>query len=461
MATVTAFIRPLPAKDEEGEIKKDKAGKTIPRYPNKPINVRFRFSDGRLPDGIQLFHKSELSVTPERWDESQQKIKARCIMDNSEKNKFDADVNDRKKLINKIYDEKGRALTSELLEIEIDKALHPENYETPKQTFFETFEEFLEKHKLSDVRRKNYRVIYRCLKRFELYVQKTISRRKNFALELDGVTSETLQQFSNFLKNEHVHLKELPELYKQFPEYHEQKPRGQNTINDILKKVKTFFIWCIKNKKTDNNPFGDFKIEGCVYGTPFYITIDERNHLYKLNLTDRPELETQRDIFVFQCLVGCRIGDLYKLKKENVINGAIEYIPRKTKDSKQERLRVPLNNIAKEILEKYADIEEDTLLPFISQQKYNEAIKKAFTSAGITRNVVVCDPLTRDSIIRPINEVASSHLARRCFVGNLYKQVKDPNLVGALSGHKEGSRAFARYREIDEEMKSELVKMLE
>ena len=71
-----------------------------------------------------------------------------------------------------------------------------------------------------------------------------------------------------------------------------------------------------------------------------------------------------------------------------------------------------------------------------------------------------------------INEVASSHLARRCFVGNLYKQVKDPNLVGALSGHKEGSRAFARYRvtdgvaeanakEIDEDMKRDLVSMLE
>ena len=67
----------------------------------------------------------------------------------------------------------------------------------------------------------------------------------------------------------------------------------------------------------------------------------------------------------------------------------------------------------------------------------------------------------REAEQRPIWEVASSHLARRAFVGNLYKQVKDPNLVGALSGHKEGSRAFARYRDIDEDMKNELVKMLE
>jgi len=52
-------------------------------------------------------------------------------------------------------------------------------------------------------------------------------------------------------------------------------------------------------------------------------------------------------------------------------------------------------------------------------------------------------------------------MARRTFIGNIYKKVKDPNLVGALSGHKEGSKAFNRYREIDEEMKKELVSMLD
>jgi len=334
---------------------------------------------------------------------------------------------------------------------------------TPKieftQTFFETFDEFLEKHPLSPVRLKNYRVIYRCLKRFELYTRENCN--KNFVLEIDNVASDTLQSFSDFMKMEHVYFKEFSELYKLFPEYREQKQRGQNTINDALKKIRTFFLWCVKNKKTGNNPFSNFKIEECRYGTPFYITIDERNHLYKLDLTDFPEFERQRDIFIFQCLVGCRVGDLYGLKKENVINGAIEYIPGKTKDDKQETIRVPLNTTAKEILKKYADLKGDTLLPFISQQKYNEIIKKIFLLAEITRSVVISDPVTRDGVIRPINEVASSHLARRCFVGNMYKKVKDQNLVSSLSGHKPNSREFARYREIDEEMKQELVNSIE
>jgi hypothetical protein len=75
--------------------------------------------------------------------------------------------------------------------------------------------------------------------------------------------------------------------------------------------------------------------------------------------------------------------------------------------------------------------------------------------------VTIINPTTRDEEKKPLNELASSHLARRCFVGNLYKQVKDPNLVGSLSGHKEGSKAFARYREIDEDMKKELINLLD
>lgn len=84
-----------------------------------------------------------------------------------------------------------------------------------------------------------------------------------------------------------------------------------------------------------------------------------------------------------------------------------------------------------------------------------------FLAADLTRSVVVFNPSTSEEEIRPLHEIASSHLARICFIGNLYKQEEDPNLVGVLSGHKEGSRAFARYREIDEDMKRDLVRMLE
>jgi hypothetical protein len=34
-------------------------------------------------------------------------------------------------------------------------------------------------------------------------------------------------------------------------------------------------------------------------------------------------------------------------------------------------------------------------------------------------------------------------------------------MIGMLSGHVEGSKAFARYRTIDDDMKQNMVKMLE
>ena len=60
-----------------------------------------------------------------------------------------------------------------------------------------------------------------------------------------------------------------------------------------------------------------------------------------------------------------------------------------------------------------------------------------------------------------LRQVASSHMARRVLFGNLYKEVKDPNLIAKISGHVENSRAFSRYRDIDEEMTKEVILKLE
>lgn len=76
--------------------------------------------------------------------------------------------------------------------------------------------------------------------------------------------------------------------------------------------------------------------------------------------------------------------------------------------------------------------------------------------------VTVLDTKTRK---RPhknhLTRLQSSHIARRTFVGNLYAKVQDPNIVGSLSGHVEGSRAFARYRKIDDEIKTDLINSIE
>lgn len=151
-----------------------------------------------------------------------------------------------------------------------------------------------------------------------------------------------------------------------------------------------------------------------------------------------------------------------RLTKSNVIGKAIEYIPTKTKGEKQNVIRVPLNERAFTLIEKYKgkDIKA-RLFPFISAQKYNNSIKEIFLLCGVTRMITTIDSITGKEVQRPINEVASSHMARRTFVGNLYKKVKDPNLIASMSGHAEGSKAFNRYREIDDDLKKEIISLID
>ena len=226
------------------------------------------------------------------------------------------------------------------------------------------------------------------------------------------------------------------------------------------KILRTFFLWAINNEYTDKNPFRKYLIKTEVYGTPYYLTLAERKQLHKADLSAHPHLERQRDVFIFQSVVGCRVSDLWSMTKANVVNGFVEYIAREAKDNRPVTVRVPLNDVAKSILEKYKDLLGMQLFPFTSQQQYNRDIKIMFEMAGLDRIVTVINPKTREEEKKRLCDIASSHLARRTFIGNLYKETPDPNIIGKLSGHKEGSRAFARYRDIDDDMLTDLVSKL-
>ena len=295
-------------------------------------------------------------------------------------------------------------------------------------------------------------------------------------ISLDDVTGDTLRDFARYLQEEHTFYRidtdeegkrkveftnpRFKRAFQEVPESRLPSARGTNSVNTILRRFRTFYHWAEDQGITENYPFRKYKIPQAVYGTPYLLTLDEVKHLFHFDLTDKPRLAVQRDIFVFQCMIGCRVSDLRNLTKDSVINGAVEFIPRKTKEGQPVTLQVPLNSISCSILERYKDMPGKKLLPCISDQKYNYAIKELFTVAGLTRIVTVMDA-SHNEMKRPLNEVASSHLARRTLTGNLYKIYKDPNLIGKLTGHVEGSTAFARYRDIDFDMKKEMVSSLE
>lgn len=439
MASVKAFIRTSSKKAET-------------------VKVRFRLSDGR---DIQLFHKSEIEVEPDHFDAKNQIIKAKVIYQPDKRLIFDNAVADRKKLIREIY-QKTPGITSKILDEKIDQVLHPEKYiqveDNKPKTFFDVYDLFVANYRGTERMKQHYRSVKRILQRYELFKQK---HNPLFAFTFESIDPELVRDIEYFIHIEHTLFEKHPDIYLAVPDSRPPKQRGRNRTNKILRYLRTVVLWAMEEKQTTINSIPKFNIEQEIYGTPYYITIDERNHLYNFDLSARPQLAIQRDIFVFHCLIGCRVGDLLKMNKNNIIDNAVEYVPRKTKEGRPVTVRVPLNTTAKEIINRYANHEGDSLLPFIAEQNYNLAIKDMFAATGLKRMVTIINPTTGDEEKRPLNEIASSHLARRTFVGNLYKKVKDPNLVGALSGHKEGSRAFARYREIDEEMKIDLVNLLD
>lgn len=375
-------------------------------------------------------------------------------------------------------------VTREWLEKLIRRTLRPKTttVEDKKIGFFPLTDEYLVTHKLSESRVKHFNVLVRTLKRYELY--RKLSNRR-FVLDVHTVSPTTLDDFGAFLMKEPEIFDEHPELYDEVPYARPKvrknlpvkrgpylnaagetvipgrpKERGMNYVSDMLIRLRSFYVWLNDNGHTSNDPFKQYKIAEIVYGTPIYITTDERKQLVEADMGDDKQLETQRDIFVFQCMIGCRVSDLYKMTYANIIGDCIEYVPRKTRDDRVVTVSVPLIGAAKELIRKYLDENRGTLFPFISEQKYNVYIKAAFRKAGLTRMVTTIDQRTRQNVQVPICDLASSHMARRTFIGNVYKSVKDPAIVGAMSGHKDGSRAFARYRDIDMDIKRDAVSVL-
>ena len=348
---------------------------------------------------------------------------------------------------------------------QIDDFINPHDDEVdsdesePKQlSFFDLFDIFLEKREISQGKKNQYKVFRRILQRYEMYKQLLDPK---FKLSLDTLDGNGIEEIGDYIKKEYKLLEKFPNIIEAVNESRQPVPRGQNTVNGHYKKLKAFVRWAIDKEYTTNNPFRKFKIPKDIYGTPYCLTLEDLSQLEKADLSKRPGLAVQRDIFVFQCCIGCRVSNLKELTMANVINNEIHYIARKTKDGNPKTIKVPINKTAQAIIERHYDLKRKELLPFISDQNYNEAIKEVFKLAGLTRNVVVRNSLTGEPEIRPLNEIASSHLARRTLTNILYKKYKDQSLVSSITGHAPNSSAFARYRDIDEDMRREMVSILD
>lgn len=412
--------------------------------------------------GIDLKVRTEIEVVGEFWDcDNNSYAKTRKFEKCLRIKTNDLVAHIMETINDEFYDEsmKGTADADWVRGI-VERWLYPKPSITP--SLAERIEQYAMEHPMADSTAYNYQMTAKKVRRYDAY-QRDIDDKTGFALKVETITVEELEDFRDFLINEHLLYEELPEFFAQFHIKVQDIPKqlSQTRVGNIMTHLRIVQHWCNNMGYSNNKSCDEFSIPQPTFGTPFYLTIEERNKVFAADLSYRPSLILYRDLFVFQSLVGCRSGDLFRFTKDNVQGDMLIFIPEKTKNRNPTPVEVPLSGKAKGIIAKYDGMEgKGKLFPKRDMTHYNNGIKDILRDLGIDRPVTILNKYTKENEQKPIWEVASSHMARRTFIGNLYKRVKDPSLIGSMTGHVNGSRSFERYRAIDDEIKQELVNMI-
>lgn len=435
--------------------------------------VYFRLRDGKKDMKVA----SSLRILPEFWDSVNYRYKKATPTDivSAEVQKdFNEKISLVLRTLNEQYNEGKDYLWFATTINDIENVVRPEstNQEPIKivqkptgkteKTMLEYFQIYMDTSNFNDWHRQSQLAVMRKVARFEAWLQMT-EGNKDLKLYLPFFDKQGTQTYLDYIEHESELREEHPEHFAQFDLYadHNIRPISKNTLTCSAKRLFMFLNWCVTNGYMEQKDYNNVTIDQEVYGTPFYLTIEERDKVLNYDFSYDSRLDYHRDKFIFQCLVGCRHNDLATFTWNHIVDGFIEYIPHKNLlHGKTDLVRCPLCDKAKEILDRL-----DPTMPYLfvkyCEENYRRDIKKILKAAGIDRLVTILDPKTRQPVQKPIYEVAASHLARRTFIGNLYKQVHDPALISSLTGHAEHSKSFERYRAIDDDIKRDILKFIQ
>jgi len=269
-------------------------------------------------------------------------------------------------------------------------------------------------------------------------------------------------------------------------DYLGDKGEQPSTIKKRFVVLSSLFNWSKKNNFTDLN----FKPISFTYDNDkdvIYLNRDEVLQLYnfkefnfespnhteyttyyiKDNLKSGKTVtytnyEVYRDMIVFGCGLGCRYGDLVKLKLDNYqftedrSKGFFVFRMEKSRVAKQ--VKVPLNKLTFEIWKKYSKNKSraDYLFPRTSTGKpiYNEKVNKNIKVIGeiVKLNRLVSKPrftihgqvIDGSDVRRPLHEFLSSHIMRRTFIREGLENKVPTHILMSMSGHTT-EKVFRKY----------------
>ena len=401
---------------------------------NIPIYLDFNFNGKRL----QYF--TGFRTDSNKWDDGIEKTKdgipsrKRLHSGKAKRNTNDSsEINiGLTALSNKLHDicETAKALKIPLTVEYLRNELKNDPTKKRSVNIFEAFDIYIEEKKNKDSENtiKKYRSTLNHLKDF-------CGKRTN--IDFQDFSFAFLERFKGHLIKEAGHT--------------------HNTVVKYTKAIKSFGNWANDRGYNPNPDYVKFKIEGEKEPAIIYLTWQELMNLYKLKVSSEP-LKQVRDVFCFGCFTGQRYSDIANLKPEHIVNDIWINAPIKSHNTKP--LYIPLNNYAKEILNKYKDLPSGKALPVISNQKMNDYLKDLGEEAEFFSNVTIYRFKAGERIENTLKkfEVLTTHIMRKTFVTNALSLGMQTATIKEFTGHK-SEKDFNRYLAVITEDKIKAMNM--
>jgi len=370
-----------------------------------------------------------LSINPNKWDAKNECVKLKAVMDEELRSNINKQLAEFRLFLTRKYMEEKELWYDGWLKdsmrsffgiTENTRESSPEKYKSA-EPFFKLYDKFVTQKDIGKTSKQHYLSLRERLLRFELYMREVKGNRL-FRLNIHTFSVDDFLEFSDYVINEYNFTKLYPKLFEAVPfsKYCKPRPMGVNSMIGSQHYLHSFLKWCYSHQLTTNHSYMLFDIKTRNYGTPYFLTKEERDTLAACDFfeTAFPEkYDMERDTFIFQCLVGCRISDLRSMTRDNIHGGFLEYIPKKTMKHDARTVRVPLIPQALALLDKYKGrkFKDGGLFHFYQFTCYEEDLKKIFKIAGLDRMVTVKDSLTGKEAQKPLYLLASTHLARFIF----------------------------------------------
>lgn len=219
---------------------------------------------------------------------------------------------------------------------------------------------------------------------------------------------------------------------------------ANNTAVKYIKNFNKIIKLCLANDWLDKNPFANYKSKVKEVERVYLSEVEIQNIINKDFKTER--LSLVRDIFLFSCFTGLAYIDVKNLTKSHIsigIDGDKWIFTHRQKT--ETASKIPILPVAQMIIDKYANhpqsVNEDKLLPILSNQKMNAYLKEI---AG------VCE----------IEKELTFHIARHTFATTVTLTNGVPiESVSKMLGHK-NLRTTQHYAKVLDKKVSEDMKIL-